>query len=263
MPAIASALSQASSQIGGEVLGYAQLLSSYKQIKKDKQERDRLTPAFYKIQDEYFKNNNIAEETAGQGLTSAAKDYLTTETNRGLGTSIGAINQAGGSPNEIAKLFDSYSTGINRTAAEDAEAQLKNIQYYMNTNKDLAGQKTIQWGVNQYQPYQAKLKELTQRLSADKQNINSASGLILGSQSAQGTSLSNADLIGNLFNDNTKASPTVVDPFSSRPDINTQELASHAGSTVDDLKKPNSPNTIQLTPEIEELIDQIIQQRKR
>lgn len=192
------------------IKGGIDYFSANAQEKKDKNELAGLTPAFYKVQDEYYRNNNAAAELAQGGFTQDAKDYYGDMAGRGLGTGISGVLQAGGSPNDIAKIFDGYNSSIRSMATADSQTQMDNIRYYGQTNKDLAAQKTIQWGVNEYQPYQNKLKELTERIAADKINKNNAINSVIGSVSSAGVAASNQDLISKLF---SGKSGETEDPF--------------------------------------------------
>jgi len=187
--------------VAGVVKGGIDYFSAKAQEKKDKAELAGLDTPFYKIQDEYFQNRNNAAEMAQGGLSQDAKDFYTDQSGRGLGAGISGTLQSGGSPNDIARIFDSYNQGIKQVSVADSEAKINNIKYFNQVNKDLAGQKTTQWGVNEYQPYQNKLKELTQRISADKQNANNAINSAIGSVSSFATAKSNEDMIGSLFGD--------------------------------------------------------------
>ncbi len=201
MPMIASAATQAASKFEGELLGVGQLIKGTKDEKRAKQELSRLRQPLYGIQPEYYENRNILATEAGQGIPSATKDYLTSETQRGLGAGINALTQTGGGVNDISKLMDVYNRSLSKIGAEDAETHLKNIQYFMGANKDLAGQKTTQWAINEYQPYQAKLKELTKRREAAEQNIWGGLQSIVGASSANATANTNQDLFAKLFGD--------------------------------------------------------------
>ena len=185
--------------IAGGLMSGAQMISGASQLKKDKAELNRLTPAFYKVQDEYYNNYNQAGELAEGGLTRGAKDYYGDMAGRGLSTGVSGVLEAGGSANDISQMFDSYNNSIRRFGAEDAEAQINNIKYFQQVGKDLAGQKTQKWAINEYGPYQNKLKELTERISADKQNIWSGAQGIIGSAQAGVTATQNEKLLNNLF----------------------------------------------------------------
>jgi len=189
-------------------LGVGQLISGAKKEKEASRELSRLHPALYGIQPEYYENRNIMATEAGQGMPSATKDYLTSEAGKGLGAGIRALTQTGGGVNDISKLMDVYNRSLSKIGAEDAETHLKNIQYFMNANKDLAGQKSTQWTINEYQPYQAKLKELTKRREAAEQNIWGGFQTIAGAGMAYGTGSSNQNLMNKLFGNKT-------DPFQS------------------------------------------------
>lgn len=183
----------------GVASGIGQTVSGIINQKKDKAELARLAPAFYKIQDEYQRNENQAAEMAGGGLTQGSKDFYGDMAGRGLSSGISGMLAGGGDPNNIARLFDSYNTSARKLATDDSEAHINNIKYFQQVGKDLAGQKTQQWAVNEYQPYQNKLKELTQKIAANKQNIwNGIQGAIGGAQAGV-TSMQNDKLLGNLF----------------------------------------------------------------
>ncbi len=100
------------------------------QEKVAKQEAERSRLPFYKIQNEFYQNANIANSQAQGGFTPAAKDLYSSEAERGYGTGVSGILAAGGSANDIAKLNDSFNRSLFNLSAADAEAQMKNIQYW-------------------------------------------------------------------------------------------------------------------------------------
>ncbi len=179
----------------GVAEGAYQFFHSLSDERKAKAELEGLSRPFYKVQDEFYQNRNMAAQQAQGGLTSAAKDYYTTQSERGMGAGVQAILASGGSGADISKLFDTFSRSTFNAAAYDSEAQAKNIQYYMDTNKELAGQKITQWSLNELQPYEDKLSQLTQRISADEQNKYGGLNTAIGSLTAAGTSMSNAGLM--------------------------------------------------------------------
>lgn len=217
-------------------VGAAQLISGASKEKKAKQELARLHQPLYGIQPEYYENRNIMASEAGQGIPSITKDYLTSEAGKGLGTGISALTQTGGGVNDISKLMDVYNRSLRNIGAEDAETHLKNIQYFANANKDLAGQKTMQWTINEYQPYQAKLKELTKRREAAEQNIWGGLQTIAGAGMAYGQGKSNANLMTKLFGDKTDPFQPNVDAFEGlkqTPMATTVNPEPGASSTID------------------------------
>jgi hypothetical protein len=195
--------------LGGEALGIGQFIKGLSDSKKAKNELDNLRQPFYKVQDAYYQNRNLSEERAGGGLGADTMNYLTTEGQRGLGSSISALNQGGGNPNDVANLFDSYSRSIQSTAAKDSQAHQQNIDYFMQANKDLAGQQNTAWTINEYQPYAAKLKELTERRAAAEQNEWGGLSTAVGSMIGAGTAKMNKSLIDKLYGNG--------DPYSNDP----------------------------------------------
>lgn len=223
----AVALAPAALSLVSNVAGF---FGANSQQKKDKEELANLATPFYKIQDEFYGNRNSALQSAQGGLTQDSKDFYTDQVSRGLGTGISAILEGKGNPNDIARLMDSYSSGIKSVAAEDATRQIDNIRYFHRMNTELAGEKIKQWTINEYQPYQNKLKELTERIAADKQNKFNAIQGAIGSVQAGATSLQNNDLMKNLFKDGTGAglgttaadtSGGLSDPFRSNEGVPT------------------------------------------
>ena len=217
----------------GLVEGGIKLYSSLHNKKKEEDALANLNNPFYKIQNEFYQNKNIAAEQAQSGLTSTAKNYLTGENERGLGAGIQAILATGGSGGDVSKIFDTYNRSTFNTAAADSDAQQKNIQYFMDVNKELAGQKITQWSLNEYQPYENKLKQITQNIAADKANANDAGNQIIGSLAAGATAYSNKNLQDSEEGvNNAKASyynrlfgsgGGQQDPFSASDNFSTQD----------------------------------------
>lgn len=177
--------------------GLLKTFGADKRLKEAQQEAEQLKDPFYKIQDEFYKNQNIAAEQAQGGLTQAAKDYFTSETERGFGAGIQGILAAGGSANDIATLNDSFNRSIFNATAADSQAQMENIKYFMKSNSDIADQKTIQFLLNEKQPYENKLADITNRVGAERQNIYGGISDIVGSIAGFGTAMQNKELYGN------------------------------------------------------------------
>lgn len=193
---LGTALSVASTAAGA-IKGTVDYFKERAVQKKAEEELSRLKQPFYKIQDEYTQNRNISANNIG--LPEETKNYYTTEAQRGVGAGISAINQGGGSPNDLSGLFSAYDNSLNKVAANDAASRVQGIQNFMQANKELAGQKTMKWSLDEYQPWQRKLKEITERIAASKVNQNNALNTAIGVTSSAGTALSNNDLMNQLF----------------------------------------------------------------
>lgn len=180
--------------VGQTLLGGAKAIEGFTDEKRAKSEMSRLKQPFYKIQSEYQQNSDLAAQEAQGGLGAGAKDYLTQETQRGLGAGIGATLQGGGDVNNIARLLQNYNQQLGSTAVADAQMHTENINRFMERNKELAGQKTMQWSLNEYQPYERKLNELKQRMAAGKQNEFGGLSDAISGVSALGTGMQNSAL---------------------------------------------------------------------
>jgi hypothetical protein len=243
----------------GVAEGVAKSISGAIGAKKDKARLNSLNRPFYKIQDEYQQNKNIADQQASGGLSQASKDLAISQNDRGLGAGIGATLQGGGSPNDIGRLYDQYTRGVTDLASRDSEAHMKNIEYAMQTNKDLAGQKNIQFGVNELQPYEEKLKQLTESLKNNKQNVWGGIDQAIGAGSAAVTGMSNNDLnksvIGKnnadanyynqLYGDASGKVPDVAQlpSLGSQPSGNTGNVQVPTGSYNTDLGDTQTGDT--------------------
>ena len=181
------------------VEGGIELFDSLRNESRDRKALTNLQRPFYQIQNEYAQNRNNAAVNASGGTPQSELDYATGEYQRGLGAGISGVLQGGGNINDIDKLFDTYNKSIDRTSAQSAEQHLRNIDYFSKANADYAGQKTTQWALNQYQPFEEKRKQLSENISADKQNIAGGANTAIGSLDALGTSLSNNKLLSQLF----------------------------------------------------------------
>lgn len=176
-------------------LGIAKSIFGASDAKKARRELDSLTPVEYNIQNEYFDNRNIAASQAATGLPEATQNFYTTETQRGLGSSLGTLTQVGGiDPNITNQLLDTHNRGIQAIAAEDANRIKDNIRYFIDQNSKLAAQKTMKWAINDYQPYQRKLKQLYQRQRVGEENMWGGIGDTISSLAAYETAKQNEDL---------------------------------------------------------------------
>jgi len=180
----------------GLTLAAVKWVSGNSKEKKAKRERAKLKNPFYDIQNEYYQNVNSANQMAQGGLPAATKDYYTNKSQQGLSAGITAINANGGNPSDISKILQTYDDGIGKISSVDAETHLNNIKYYMGVNKDLAGQKTIQWGLNVKQPHDNTLRELAAAQKAGEATKNEAYGDAMSSLSSFGTSMSGSGGFG-------------------------------------------------------------------
>lgn len=207
------------------VAGASALVSGYKSIRANAQDKEAakegaaLKRPFEQVQPEYYQIKNLAEENASGGFTSAEKQYTQDQRERGLTTSLSALKQTGAGPNDFAGLDEVFSGSLRSEAADDARMHLQNINLFSNASKDLAAQKTIQWGVNEKEPFETKLNEIMGRRVAAKTNENNATDELLGSLSAAGTG------INSYMNNKARGTP----PPDATPYTRNFGLAPTAG----------------------------------
>jgi hypothetical protein len=125
----------------------------------------------YNVQQEYFDNQGLAENMAQSGLSEEALNYYTTNAQRGLSVSIDGLLQSGGGANSIAGAIDNYNRSLSQVAAADAEMKNNNLRYLVEQNKALAGQKTMKWSLNEYEPYKDKAAAATAMQKTGTENI--------------------------------------------------------------------------------------------
>jgi hypothetical protein len=238
MPIPLAAALEVGSAVGGAIKGIGTFFGAKSDEQKAQDELRKLKDPFYKIQNEYIQNRDIAGNMASGGLPESTKNYVTQEAQRGLGTSLSALGQNGGGVNDVARLNDVYMNSIDKVAAEDAQAKLGNIQNFFNANKEVAGQKTIQWTLNEYRPFERKLKEITQRIGAAKQNQNTGLNTAISSVGAAGTALSNNDLMNKLFANNKAPSINVQPSGVQSVDVPTPDYR-----TASSVQIPQQANT--------------------
>lgn len=169
---------------------------------------------------------------AGSGLPDATKAFMTSEAERGLGTGIRGILESGGSPSDISKLFDVFDTSVMRTGAEDAQARLANIKNTFDVNKDLAGQKEIQFGVNELQPYQSALQSIQKRREAAQTNMFGGAQTAVGSIGAVGTELQNQGLLKQMLKGNNSPKEDMYNKLFSGADVSRPTAFNPSTSTL-------------------------------
>lgn len=164
MPLTASLVIGGISALGKTGVGIGQLIHGNKLAKNNKR------PTF-DIQDEYFENRDIAGRMAQRGLSDKALDYYTTENERALGATTGALLQAGGGINSLVAAYDNFQRGASEIAAKDAELQNKNILFYMDRNDAVAKQKVQKWVIDKYEPFKDTAAAASQEKVAGVNNL--------------------------------------------------------------------------------------------
>lgn len=207
----------------GAGAGIYKTIQSSHDAKKAREQQERLNKPFYDVQDEYYKNQRLGEGLATSGYTSAAKNYLSERAGAGLGSGISAIENTGGSANDISKLYSTYQDSLRTNAASDSQLQIENIKNLMSINKDIAGQKTTKWSLDKDRDYQSKLKEAKMTQQIADQNKWAGISETIGSIGSTVAGLSNANLIpkdqnpGPAARDSIATTPVATETSMAEP----------------------------------------------
>lgn len=193
------------------VAGVSAGVSLYKGIKAhsaDKaaaREGSAMKRPFYSVPSEDIINRNIWREQAGQGLSSGEKQYAGEQRERGFSSSAHALSETGASVDQFGELSHIFDDSLKSQSALDAQLHKQNIEMFTKANSDVSAQKGIQFGINELQPYESKLKEIQDRRIAAKTNENSAVNEEIGSLTAAATGINSA----------LKTNPTAQSDYSN------------------------------------------------
>lgn len=154
-----------------------------------KREGNAMKRPFYTVPSEDIINRNILGQQSEQGLSSAEKQYAGEQRERGLATSANALSETGAGVNQFRELNNIFDDSLKSQSALDAQEHKQNIDMFTKANSEISAQKGIQFGINELQPYESKLKEIQDRRTAAKTNENNAVNEGLGSLSAAATGI--------------------------------------------------------------------------
>jgi len=173
--------------------------------KKAEAEGAAMKRPFYSIPSEDIINRNIFEQEASGGLTGAEKQYAGEQRERGLSSSLHALSETGASVNEFGELSHIFDDSLKSQSALDAQLHKQNIEMFTKANSDISAQKGIQFGINELQPYESKLKEIQDRRIAAQTNENNAINEGIGAATAAATGINS--YLSNKTDNSFSANP--------------------------------------------------------
>lgn len=183
---------------GQAVVGLGKTVAAAIDKRKARRELESLESPFYKIQEELLQNRDIAAQQAQLGVPQAIEDYMTTETQRGFGSSIMASNNQRLGANSVAELFDRYQRGVQANAAQQAQMVASQIGRFLDTNSTVAGQKVMQWTINEFNPFQNKVRNLQARIGQNNATMGSGISDLLSAGSTYAVGQQNNALLQSL-----------------------------------------------------------------
>lgn len=154
------------------IAGGIQAISGNRRLKRLMNQRE-----VYRTQDEVFDAFNLATNQAQTGYDAGTMKYLTSQNDRALSGSLGALTRLGGDPNDVASIFDASMQNIMRIGAEDQALRMQKL------NKVFEGLQGIAQGKDaEYTSRETLLKDKmameAQKVEAGMKNLQS--GLQLG-----------------------------------------------------------------------------------
>jgi hypothetical protein len=242
--------------IGQGLIGAGQAVAGLIDKGKAKRELASLKSPFYKIQEELLQNRDIAAQQAQLGVPQEVKDYLTTETQRGLGTSLMAANNQRLGANSIAELFDRYQRGVQSNAAQQAQMTAAQINRFMEANTAVAGQKIMQWTINEFNPYQNRIKNLQARIAQNNATIGSGISNLLSAGATYLVGKQNEGLLDALTKGGVTGAGLQSNGNTSAAGLNAMV---GLGNTPFNATNPQLPATPALTEEQKQALIQLIQ----
>lgn len=221
---------------------------------KQKKAGDRLAAGNrrprYSIPLEYYNNQSLMENQAQSGLGAPSLDYNRRMNDRGLSAGLDATLQAGGSVNNLAKLYDTYDVNNARTASEDSQLRTQHIAGLIDANKDLAGQRSQEWALNEYEPYKDTAREASALKGAGDTNFSSGISGVGSALSSFGTAHNYDQLLdtggGTPRGANITGVNTPMNIDGTSPALNTQTNLFGTPGGQDVMRQmsngnPNSP----------------------
>lgn len=206
-PSLISAGVQAVSGLAQGVTGFFQNAEAKRIMAKNPR------PKYY-IPKEVMDNQRLAESKAGQGMSDSARNTYIQETERGLTSSLETILKGGGSVNNIADLYDNYSSGIAKMSILDDEMRAANIRNMISQNNELSSYKDKEWQVNVFAPYADKAQAAAALKKQGSDNIWKGINTIGSAVSNYATGEMYEDQSNSVFG---SSSPTPTPATSTDP----------------------------------------------
>lgn len=163
--------------------GSAQAINNTVKSQLDNKKLERLFKQrkAFQTPSEVFDILNAAQFQAQGGYNSKTLDYLTSQADLGLATSIGTALRLGADPNVISGLDDQYLQDIMKIGSNDAMLQLQNFDKFMNAKQLVAANKEAEWA-SKDNLIKDQMQAISGQVEADTKNINS--GINLANQAA-------------------------------------------------------------------------------
>jgi len=129
---------------------------------------------------------SLLQNRASQGLSDATLNRYQEGAERGLTSTLDAIIKGGGTPNSIGGAYQDYLNDISALTLANDQAQLQNVNNFLNQNRRISDYQDRQYEENVYQPW-------ADQMTATAQEVGQAEGR----QASGINTIGNA--VGNYF----------------------------------------------------------------
>jgi hypothetical protein len=125
----------------------------------------------YEVDPNIQYNLSLAKNIAQQGIPSQARNLYTENVERGLGSTIAAMQQGGGGLNMLNQAYQSSTDAFRNFMMQDAQQKLANQQAVIQAGKDVRDENLRAFQQNEMLPFQLKYQRSNQLSNAGSQNI--------------------------------------------------------------------------------------------
>jgi hypothetical protein len=164
----AGGLLSAPGDIFNTIYGISQLISGNKHQKNLLENRPQ-----YNIDPNILYNQQLAGQTASEGLSTSAKNFYAENIDRGLGSSIQAGLASGQGLGVINQIYGQSNDAFRNLLAMDAQQKLDNQSALMGANKDLRDERLRSFDYNESQPWNLRYGQAVNQTNSGASNLTS------------------------------------------------------------------------------------------
>ena len=157
----------------------------YKGIKANKEKKkaqqamkDNIRPEAPIPQYEY-DNQRLLESRMSEGLPEQSRRVAEQAYERGLASTINAINRSGGSVNDVTRAYRTYNDSVDQLTLMDANYRVQNLNNYLYQNRRMSSNEINKWQIDEMAPYMDRAALYRQMYGIAQQNQDNAEALMV------------------------------------------------------------------------------------
>lgn len=217
-------------------LGVAQSVIGLINAGKLKREAEQLKESRpdYKLNPLVNDELSFAESSLANGMSAAAKTGYEQGIDRDLSTSLDAILKGGGSPNNVADIYDRSQVGRQKLAMLQEQIRQQQINNLVSAQRYKTGEQDKQWQINEFAPWADEAQANANQRVANNQMIWSG----LGAAGAAGVNYAGEANRANQLNNYFRTDQPQSQPYAV--DYSIERITPNLGSTTDQVNVPFS-----------------------